>query len=111
MDTDKYTPNTFRAVQYETGDRFAFEIRPDDHYEIIGRTVDGTGVIQFGVRRSNEGGAEQMEYTMTFPADMPISARRRIRRFEMKCMLCPNTVTTDVDTAYSALNAVVCGKH
>jgi hypothetical protein len=68
-------------------------------------------MVSFKVRRSNEGGFEQIDYDMAFPARMPVEARRRIRHYDTKCMLCPNVVECDVDTAYSTLEAVVCGKH
>jgi hypothetical protein len=111
VNSDNATPNTFIADDYEVGDQFAFEILPEQHYEILARTEPGDEMVSFAVRRSNEGGAEQIDYQMAFPARMPISARRRIRRYNAKCMLCPNTVETEVDTAYYTLNSVVCGSH
>lgn len=110
MTTDA-TPNTFQAELFEVGDRFAFTIQPHAEYEIYGRTIDGSDNIQFQVRRSNEGGAEPIEYTMTFPVDMPLESRRRIRKHTKKCMLCPELHTVEIDTAYGTLGAVVCRNH
>lgn len=109
--TSSPNPKTFPADDFEPGDHFALEIRPNDVYEILDRTDRPNDMLEFQVQRSNEPGAEPIEYCFTFPAQQPVSARRRLRKYTRKCMLCPREHTVTVDTAYSLLEAVVCGNH
>jgi hypothetical protein len=104
-------PNTWDAKDYAPGDWFALTIRPNEVYEILDRTDRPGGVIEFQVQRSNEPGAEPIEYTFTFPTTMPVSARRRIRTYDAKCKVCPRRHEVTTDTAYATLNAVVCREH
>lgn len=110
-DETKGYPNSFPARLFEVGDWWAFSIVPDQVYEIFGRKDDGSGVIQFSARRSNEPGAEPIDYEFTFPADMPVSARRRIRTITVPCLLCKTPGEHTTDTAYYTVNGAICGRH
>jgi hypothetical protein len=104
-------PITWNADDFETGDRFAIPPQHKKVFTITGREDRGT-LIEFKATMWSEIDSEDWEgFTFTFPADFPLSARKRLRTFKAKCMLCPVTVTTEIDTAFSTLLTVVCGKH
>lgn len=104
-------PNTFLADDYEPGDQFAFSIRPDDVYEILERTELPGELVGFTARPVPDLDNEKINYHFTFPAIMPISARRRIRTFQVPCMICKTPGRHKIDTAYYTMHAALCGKH
>jgi hypothetical protein len=110
LNTD-YHPHTFPADDYQAGDRFALTIQPDRVYEITGRTDMPGKMVAFHVVVPDWPALEQQEYTLIFPADMPVSARRRVRVYNVPCMLCQATVTTEADSAYSFPHRAICGNH
>jgi hypothetical protein len=111
MGASNAEPITWSADEFEVGDKFAIPPQRTKVYTIKER-AERHGLIEFKASLWSEIDEEEWgDFNFTFPADFPLSARRRIRTIVAPCMICGEPGKHELDTAYSTYNNGMCGKH
>lgn len=104
-----YIPNTFQADQFQPGDRFAVPPQHNMVFEINERT-DRSNLVVFETDLYNEETGETVaNVTLTFFTTHELSARRRVRLYQVPCIICKKPYKHEVDSTYFTVLNGMCG--